>query len=163
MNKVCILFAGPIGSGKSPIANYLSYKLNLPVFNNDLLRTEVREDLLRFDADEYVRRRTERLKEILDSGISFIYDASCDRRWATEKDVLIKHGYEARIISLDFSKGKLLEIWRAKDYTEFDALDRTFEDHQLFLRKFKNDVTVHLSDENFLTRLEDSFKAIKSK
>lgn len=53
MKQICILFAGPIGSGKSPIANYLSYKLNLPIFNNDTIRTEVREDLLKMDVEEY--------------------------------------------------------------------------------------------------------------
>lgn len=58
----CILFAGAIGSGKSPIANYLSYKFNLPVFNNDIIRTEVKEDLLRMDEEEYERRRSQRKK-----------------------------------------------------------------------------------------------------
>ncbi len=44
MKKV-ILFAGAVGSGKTPISNYLSYKLNLPIYNNDAIRSEVIEDL----------------------------------------------------------------------------------------------------------------------
>jgi len=39
--KFVILFAGAVGSSKSPIANYLSPKLNIPIFNNDAIRFEV--------------------------------------------------------------------------------------------------------------------------
>jgi len=43
-NKFCLTFAGAAGSSKTPISNYLSTKLLLPVFNNDAIRTEVIED-----------------------------------------------------------------------------------------------------------------------
>ena len=38
--KFCITFAGAVGGSKTPIANFLSTKLNLPVFNNDAIRSQ---------------------------------------------------------------------------------------------------------------------------
>lgn len=159
--RYCILFAGAIGSGKSPIANYLSYKLNLPVFNNDIIRTEVKEDLLRMDEEEYERRRSQRAKEILEKGDSFIYDASIDRKWEKYKQALLDSGFNPIIVSLDFTKEKLIEIWKAKGYTEFNALDRTIEDHKLFLENHRIEVSVHLTDEVFLSRLESALTGVK--
>lgn len=162
MKQTCILFAGPVGSGKSPITNYLSYKLNLPVFNNDIIRTEVKEDLLKFDNEEYEKRRTKRLKEIIDLKLSFIYDASIDRRWKAFRPQVIDSGYQYIIVSLDFSKEKLVEIYKAKGYAELDSLDRTFADHQLFLSEFKNDISVSISDYEFEKRLEVALNGVSS-
>jgi cytidylate kinase len=50
--KICITFAGAVGSSKTPISNYLSSRLNLPIFNNDTIRSEVIEDLGVFDNKE---------------------------------------------------------------------------------------------------------------
>ena len=44
MQKICITFAGCVGSSKTPISNYLSTKLNLPIFNNDAIRSEIIEN-----------------------------------------------------------------------------------------------------------------------
>jgi adenylylsulfate kinase-like enzyme len=63
--KVCIIFAGAVGSSKTPISNYLSIKLNLPIFNNDAIRSEVIEDLGFFDSNEHIKRRNSRLEEII--------------------------------------------------------------------------------------------------
>jgi adenylylsulfate kinase-like enzyme len=65
MNKFCLTFAGVVGSSKTPITNYLSGQLNLPVLNNDAIRTEVLEDLGEFNFDEYIKRRNERAESIL--------------------------------------------------------------------------------------------------
>lgn len=154
MKQICILFAGPIGSGKSPIANYLSYKLNLPIFNNDTIRTEVREDLLKMDVEEYQKRRDKRISEILHSGLSFIYDASIDRVWKEYKQTILDQGYVPFVVSLDFSREKLIEIYKAKEYTAFADLDRTFKDHQLFLKEYHKDISIRLEDKDFNDRLE---------
>lgn len=60
--KICITFAGAVGSSKTPISNYLSTKLNLPIFNNDAIRSEVIEDLGIFDSEEHLKRRNARLE-----------------------------------------------------------------------------------------------------
>lgn len=158
--KYCVLFAGPIGSGKSPISNYLSFKLNLPVFNNDIIRTEVKEDLLVWDETEYLKRRNERIQELLKLGNSFIYDASIDRTWPDYKDLIKKSGFQTIIISLDFSKEKLTDIYKAKGYTAFEALDKTFTEHQHFLQDFEHDVDSHITDSEFAFRLEYSLQSI---
>lgn len=80
-NKFLITFSGPIGSSRTSIAYYLSWKLNIPIFNNDSIRTEVIEDTGLLNIQEYEKRRDERLKEIVEKNISFIYDASVDREW----------------------------------------------------------------------------------
>jgi 2-phosphoglycerate kinase len=41
-----VIFSGVPGSSKSIISNYLSYKFNLPILNNDQIRWEVCEDYL---------------------------------------------------------------------------------------------------------------------
>ena len=81
IRKFCIVFSGAIGSSKTPISNFLSGKLNLPILCNDSLRIEITEDLGGFDEKAYASIVNKRLKEILREGISFIYDASIDRSW----------------------------------------------------------------------------------
>ncbi len=161
MKKFCVLFAGPIGSSKSPIANYLSYKLNVPVFNNDIIRTEVREDLQNFDADEYDQRRAQRIEELVNSGKPFIYDASIDRKWKDLGSQLIEKGYMPFIISLDISKDKLLRLYEAKNYSDLEALNRTYDDHQRFMQEFKDVVGLSIGDNQFADRLNLSLRAIE--
>ena len=162
--KLCITFAGAVGSSKTPIANYLSPKLNLPIFNNDAIRSEIVEDLGNMDAEEYIQRRNERLKEIVTGGMSFIYDASADREWKNNKQVLLDAGYEVFIISLDLSKELLTRLYKAKGYFEtLERIDKLFNDHQVFLNEFSEDVGVNITDTEFKDRLEISLKAIKNK
>lgn len=161
MAKFCITFAAPIGSGKSPITNYLGFKLGLPAFNNDSIRTEVREDLLDFDQQEYEKRQLARARELVQSGQSFIYDASIDRKWEEFEPQLKQAGYSIFVISLDFSKELLTNIYKAKGYTEFEALTRTYYDHQKFSADFPEAINLHLTDSEFKNRLELSFLAVK--
>ena len=157
-----ILFAGAIGSGKSPIANYLSYKLKLAVFSNDLIRKEVREDCRKLEPDQYQKRRQSRLKEILEGGQAFIYDASIDRRWQSERQLLADYGYHTFIISLDFSRAKLSQLWQAKGYGKLTNLARTMADHQAFKQEYSADIKLQLTDKDFSQRLELTYQAIKA-
>jgi predicted kinase len=101
---ICITFAGPVGSSKTPIATYLSWNLNLPVFNNDAIRSEVAEDLGKFDVEVYKQRQKERAEQLIQSGINCILDASIDREWPNVKPKLLEKGYKCFIISLDLSR-----------------------------------------------------------
>lgn len=67
MQKICITFAGCVGSSKTPISNYLSTKLNLPIFNNDAIRSEIIENKGFLNIEEHKKIRDRRLKEVLDS------------------------------------------------------------------------------------------------
>jgi len=61
MRKYCITFAWAVWSSKAPITNYISTKFNLPVFNNDAVRSEIIEDVWFLDINEHIKRRNERL------------------------------------------------------------------------------------------------------
>ena len=154
IKKVCITFAGAVGSSKSPIANYISTRINLPIINNDIIRTEVREDLEGFDEQEYKKRCDERVQTILSSGISFIYDGSIDREWKSLKEVLVKHDYQSFIISLDLSKELLLGLYEKKGYHESkQRVDQLLSDHQKFITEYASDIGVHITDLEFPDRL----------
>jgi hypothetical protein len=96
INKICITFAWPVGCSKTPISNYLSTKLNLPVFNNDAIRSEVIEDLWFFNNKEHIKRRDLRLNEIMELGVSFICDLSIDRKWDLFKKQLTDNNFKYR-------------------------------------------------------------------
>lgn len=161
-HSYCITFAGVVGSSKTPIAHHLSWNLGLPVFNNDTLRTEVQEDLLRFEQDEYLRRRDERGRELINSGKSFIYDASIDREWKRLSKWLTEKNYKHFIISLDLSRGLLDKIYDAKGYTEGYRLDELIAQHQAFLEGYGDLVDLHITDKEFKERLNIALDAIKS-
>jgi hypothetical protein len=159
--KICLTFAGVVGSSKTPIANFLSPKLNLPVFNNDALRSEVTEDLGHFDPDEHRRRRELRLKEILASGASFICDASVDREWPEFRKSLTANGYEWFIISLNLGKELITKLYQAKGYTESQLrIDELINDHNIFLEKYSGDIGLHLDDADFPKRLQICYDKI---
>ena len=160
-NKICITFAGAIGSSKTPIANYLSTKLSLPIYNNDAIRSEVIEDLGAFDPDEYIKRRNLRLSEIAENGVSFIYDASVDREWGKFKKQLQSNGYKYFIISIDLSQDFLKKLYRTKGYLKtLKRIDELVNDHNIFLEKYSNDITVHITKDDFKQRLKKSYKKI---
>jgi hypothetical protein len=161
MKQVCVTFAGAVGSSKTPITNYISTKLDLPVFNNDAIRSEVIEDMGGLVEEEYLKRRDERLREIIQSKKSFILDASVDRVWDKLKENLKDAGYEVFIISLDLSKDLLSKLYIDKKY--FDAQERVdslINDHELFLENHREDINLHLKDEDFGNRLEKSYMTI---
>ena len=162
-NKFLITFAGAAGSSKTPIAHYLSWKLNLPIFSNDAIRTEVIEDISSLDDAEYIKRRDNRLEEITKSGLSFIYDASVDREWVKLKKEIGNYGYRVFIISLDLSKKLLRSLYKAKGYHETLAkIENVISDHENFLKQYSDAVGLHLSDNEFGDRLELSYQKVKN-
>ena len=157
--KICITFAGVVGSSKTPITNYLSTKLILPVLNNDALRSEVIEDLGKFNENEYLKRRDRMIKENIENEISFIYDASVDRKWKELKEVLATNNYYYFIISLDLSKELLINLYQAKEY--FESLKRVGEllnDHKIFLENYSSDIGLSISDNDFKNRCQTSYQ-----
>lgn len=162
MNKpLCITFAGPVGSGKTPIAYFLSWNLGLPILNNDSMRTETQEDMGELDMQIYKQKRDSRVKSILENKISFIYDASVDREWKNKKDIIYQHDYRVFIISMDFSLYKIKKIFQSKDYNQFDHLEKTYLDHQNFLAEYSEIVNLSLTDNDFENRLELSLSSLR--
>lgn len=162
MTKFCITFAGAPGTSKTPISNYLSVRFGLPVLNNDATRTEVIEDFGVLDEAEYISRRNERANIILESGKSFIYDASVDRQWETLSEWLVKHDYSWFIISMDLSKELLVRIYRYKNYEVDDGkIDQLLADHDRFLNAFGEEVRVRITDDTFKDRLAVAYEAVK--
>lgn len=162
MEKVFISYAWAIWCWKSPITNYISTKLWLPIFNTDSVRSEVCEDFLKFDEDEAQKRIKERLSNIIQNGVSFIYDASVDRkRKNLIKDILIKNNYRYFIISIDLDKKTLVDFYKAKWYNEsMKRIDEVYEDHQNFLKEFSDDVSIHINEKNYKDRLGNVYKVV---
>jgi len=161
--KYFITFAGVPGSSKSPIAQYLSENLGLPIFNNDTLRTEVKEDLLEFDQAEFEKRRFDRASAMLGSGKPFIYDASVDRAWGTRSEWLTGQGHEIFIISMDLSEELLKKIYKAKEYVHFaNNFDHWQQEHDAFLEKYGDVVNLHITDTEFPSRLQIALDAVRA-
>lgn len=159
--KFLITFAGAIGSSKTPIANYLSCKLNFPVLNNDAIRTEVPEELGYFSEEEYLKRRNERIRDVLENCPAIIYDASIDREWKNWEDKIAKAGYKIFIISLDLSKDFLIELYKIKGYHESaEKIDQFFSDHEEFVKNYSHLIGLKITDENFKNRLELAYSAV---
>jgi hypothetical protein len=160
--RKCILFSGPIGCSKTPVAAYLSYHLNLPIFNNDAIRSEVIEELKGFNEKEYLKRRDKRLIELVRSGFPFILDASIDREFKRVKEALVNNHYQYFIISFDLSKKFLTKLYKLKNYPEsLERLDETMSDHNNFIIEYKDEVGVKITDKNFPSRLRLSLAAVK--
>jgi hypothetical protein len=153
MKPYVVLFAGAGGGSKTPIAHYLSENLGLPIFDNDAIRSEVKEDKLEFDIPEFEKRRDARRQAMLARHRSFIHGSSIDRSWSALRDDYSKAGYEVFIISLDISRTLLERLFKAKDY-DLNELARFHAEHGVFLRDHAGDVNVHITDANFPRRLE---------
>lgn len=154
MIRYIVTFAGPIGSSKTPIASYISEKFNLPIFNNDSIRTEVTEDLLKFDEEEFRKRSLNRLTTLFNKRNSFILDLSIDRRWKIYQKKILKSDYKIFIISLDLSRQFLIKLYKSKKY--FDSIkniDKNISEHQKFLSKYSSLVNLVINDKNFINRL----------
>lgn len=159
--KILITFAGAIGSSKTPIAYYLSCKLNFPILNNDVIRTEVAEDLGKFDEQEYIKRRDERIHAVLKNCPAIIYDASIDREWENWENKIVKAGYETFIISLDLSKDFLTELYKIKGYHESkERINQVVSDHEEFVKNYNHLIGLRITDENFKNRLELAYQAV---
>lgn len=161
-DKFIVIFAGPVGSSKSPIASFLSYSFNLPIFRTDDIRSEVNENFLHPDEEEFQKRRKERLHELILKGGSFILDASMDREWKNYKDLIAREGYRVFTISMDLSKDFLLKLLETKGYNEsLKNIDRLLDEHNEFLSEYKEIVNLQITDESFKDRLELSKKELK--
>lgn len=159
--KVCIIFAGAVGSSKTPISNYLSIKLNLPIFNNDAIRSEVIEDLGFFDSNEHIKRRNSRLEEIIKVWNTFICDVSVDREWLGLKEKLVSYDYDFFIISLNLSKDLLSKLYKAKEYfNSLSRIDEIIEDHNNFLAKYSDDIKLNITDNDFINRIQISYQEV---
>lgn len=121
----------------------------------------MQEDLLHFDQEEYLRRRDARGKKLINSGMSFIYDASVDREWSRLNDWLVGAGYQTFVISLDLSKAFLEKLYQAKGYTEGNRLDLLLQQHNDFLERYGNVVNLHITDKEFAQRLEVARQAVQ--
>lgn len=167
-NKFLITFAGPMGSSKTPIAYYLSYRLNIPIFSNDCIRTEVIADTGMLDEREYLRRRDARLEDIGHRGLSFIYDASVDREWDKLKEGIKPLGYRTFVISIDLSKKFLMDLYTRgmehdRGYAKYLVrIDDSLAEHKSFLANHPSEVGLHINDENFADRLELCDEKVKT-
>ncbi len=162
----CILFAGPVGCSKTPVAHHLSWNLGLPIFSTDAIRTEVLENALNptwmLDNDLQLKIRKERLAKLINSKKDFILDGSIDRTWQDLKPEFKKNNYNYFIISFDLSLDLLIKLFKAKGYQEIKMLkDSWYPEHQKFLSNYKNEVNLSINDNNFKDRLEKCFKEAK--
>lgn len=166
-----VVFAGVPGSSKTIIASFLSGSFGLPIFSNDTLRHEVKEDMLVNNLvlkddllqrginapvalAEYERRLKERHSELLSTGRSIIFDGSVDRTWRGRRQRLEDHGYLHYMISVELSKAFLENLYSATGRASSIAqLDRYFAQHRLFLEEYDDDVSLQITDENFRDRL----------
>jgi len=134
----------------------------LPIFNNDAIRSEVIEDLGVFDNEEHLKRRNSRLEEIINDGNSFICNVSVDREWGKFKEKLISSNYSFFIISLDLTKKLLTSLYLSKNYLEsLDHIDELIQDHDNFLSKYSNDIKLHITDKDFLNRIQISYNEVR--
>ena len=174
-----VVFAGVPGSSKTIIAYYLSGKFGLPMFSNDQLRYEVKEDMLvdglvlkedllakginqPLALAEFERRLTSRMEELIATGRPLIIDGSVDRRWPERKNQLIKHGYDWFMINMELSRGFLEHLFSATGRANFiPQLDKYFADHQAFFKKYGGEVAVEINDFNFSNRTIVATKALE--
>ncbi len=158
---ICITFAWVPGSGKTPITNFLSTKIDFPIFNNDAIRSEVIENYGFLDEKVHLKIRNERLLEIMEQWKSFILDASIDRVWFEKKNLMKKFNYKVFIISLDLGENLIKKWYKNKNYTSFlEDFDTLFTDHKKFLEHFSDEVNLHITDLEYKNRLKLSFEAV---
>ncbi len=163
-----VVFAGVPGSSKTIIANYLSVKFNLPVFNNDQLRFEVKEDMMAANINrpdvlaEYEKRYKERFEELLATGHPMLLDGSVDRRWPETRRQLEGFGYDWMLIDMELSKGFLERFFVATGRTKFlEQLPKYLDDHRKFLEKYQDDITLKITDRAFKDRLRVAATALE--
>ncbi len=156
-----ILFAGPIGCGKTRIAYYLSWNLNLPIFNNDTVREELLAERGEIDASLYLSIKEQRVQKLIASKLNFIYDASVDRFWGNDDSTYKDAGYTYFLISIDYSLEKLKQIYTNKGFTDFKQLVKTYKQHQDFLDNYGDKVGLSLKDNDFKNRLEISLHGVQ--
>lgn len=157
-----VAFAGVPGSSKTPIAFYLSIKFGLPIFNNDELRNEVRENLLTDDirspraSAEFERLTKERHEQALSTGRPVIFDGSVDRRWPETKKQLQDHGYSWFLINLELSLPFLTKLFSSTGRGAFveTKLANYLKQHNDFRAAHQGDISLEITDKDFINRME---------
>jgi len=160
MKAYTVLFAGAVGSGKTTMATYLSKNLNLVVLNNDAIRAEITAALGKFDEVAFEKLRQRKFDYLLDKKLSFIYDASIDRRWQEFKNQLNDSNYDYFVISLNFSKPLVEKLLTRRD-SDLSTNDKYLSDHANFLDEFGSEVNLNLSDKDFDNQLQASLEAVE--
>jgi hypothetical protein len=160
MHKFVIMFSGVPGTSKSQIAHHLSWNLGLPIFSNDILRTEIYADMGHFDNDAYIKLRDNRLDQLIVSGKSFIYDASVDRQWPQAKKWLDDNVYEHFVISLNLDRVFIESLYKAKDNIQVEMLDQWFQEHDIFLKQYPDVTNVSIDTDSFSQRLVTSLREV---
>ena len=164
MKPFCISFAGPAGCSKTPVAQHLSCNLQLPVLNNDVIRTEMREDEDRYDYDEqaFRTRARQRLQALATRKVSFIYDASHDRFWAKFQKEFPVSDYNFGIISFDLSREFYEKLLIAKKYDHtLTRAEVYMEQHAAFIKDYPEMIICTITDETFHDRLAISLEAVR--
>jgi hypothetical protein len=170
MKPYAVTFAGVQGSSKTIISNYLSWKFGLPIFNNDQLRAEVKEDLMVDNINipealaEFEKRMTGRRLEIFATRRPIIFDGSVDRRWEESKKQFLDADYDWFLVSLNLSKEFLVKLFNSTGRAKFaqTKLDGYLKQHEEFVDKYDSDVSVRITDETFKDRLKVSADGLQS-
>jgi hypothetical protein len=165
MKPICITFAGPLGCSKSPVAQFLACELGWPLFANDVVRNEVREDQLQpeLDQQEYADRVVTRIKDLASRNQSLIYDASNDRHWDKLLQNFEPDQYRFAVISFDLSEGFYRELLQAKNYALSETQTTQYiADHNAFLERTDIPIIHRITDENFAKRLDTSLQAVQT-
>ena len=164
MAKLCIAFAGVVGSSKTPTALYLSQQLAWPVFSNDAIRVEVLENTLQntLDIQAYTGLRDKRLQAMLERGSHFIFDASIDRGYKDFNNLLRKYDYKILVISFDLSEQMLQKLYTAKHYFATQPrIPLLLSDHTAFSKHYKGE-TITITDDTFKNRLQVALTAAQN-
>ena len=164
IKPVCITFAGPFGCSKSPVAQYLACELGWPIISNDVIRNEVREDMLsnELDIPEYHRRLYARLEGLIARGQDSIHDGSNDRRFEKFVPYFVDSPYRVGVISFDLSPEFYRRLIKAKQYPLSEAqIDGYIADHANFLEKHSDAIICRITDQVFPKRLETALAAVK--
>lgn len=163
-----VVFSGVPGSSKTIISNYLSAKFLLPIFNNDQLRFEVKEDMMAADINrpdvlaEYEKRYRQRLDELLSTGHPMILDGSIDRRWSVTKEHLDKFNYKHYMIEMAFSEAFLKNFFLDTGRAKFlDKLPKYLIDHQKFLDDYSTEISLRITDNRFKDRLKIAAEGVQ--
>jgi hypothetical protein len=161
MNKpFVILYGGIPGTSKSIISHHLSCVFNLPIYANDTLRFEIREDLMIDDNSapeviaEFEKRNYERRQRILSGEKSVIFDNSVDRCWAEQKKDLIDAGYTWYMINMELSQAYLIELFSSTGRIKFvDRINHYLKEHKEFTSQYGDDIDLNITDSTFRDRL----------
>ncbi len=156
-----VVFAGVPGSSKTIVAQHLSCRFGLPIFSSDVVRSEVKEDLLASNINkpealaEYEKRYEARFAKLLAEGSPLIFDNSVDRRWSTIKHKFQDEGYEWFMIDMELSRNFLVRLFKATGRQKFidEEMDAYLMQHQSFLNRFDEDINLRITDYTFAKRL----------